>query len=444
MRASSRNDQLERQIRQRGWTRREVADAVNQAHELLTGRAGAYSEERVRRLVRGEITWPHPHYRRALEHVFGVAATELGLFNGRRTRAEPPAARMRPGGAGRPPEAGQTNRRDVMKAITLLTTVPPAMITDVNAPDGLERIAGAVSAPRRADAVVLDTIETIVDQAKLQDDRLGPRAAIGTVLTQAHLTEALLADAGSAQRPRLLSLRSRIGSSIGWQSYDLGHAEAATGHFQIARAAADECGDHAAGALAMAEWSCMAVDTDSPLAAADLAAGAEVRASDTDDPRLRAHTAAVLAVALARLGCASETRSALNRAGRYDVAEVADPADSLAYFCTPAHLARMRARALRSIGDLDAALDAASESVALQPRRDLTSAHILLGALYLDTGRLDAAVETIIAGLDAGAGPNSPRVTTRLRATWKDIRRLAPGSAPVRKLDQRLAESRAA
>lgn len=409
MRTPGRNDQLESLIRLRGWTRREVADAVNQAHELLTGRPGAYSEERVRRLVRGEITWPHPHYRRALEHVFGVAAAELGLFNGRSMRPE-----------------------------------PSAISAAARASEGAERSAAAASASRRVDTVVIGTIETIVAQAKIQDDRLGPRAAIGTMLAQAQLTESLLADAGPAVRTRLLSLRSRIATSAGWQSYDLGHHEAAVAHFRSARAAADECDDRAAGALAMAEWSCMAVDTDSPLTAADLAAGAELRASGTGDPRLRAHTAAVLAIALARLGSVSECRAALDRAGGYDLGAAPDPAASIAYFCTPAHLARMRARALRSVGDLRGALGAASESVALQPFRDLASAHILLGGLYLDTGRLDAAVETIITGLEASGAPNSPRVNRRLRSTWKDIRRTAPGSAPVRRLGERLDASRAA
>lgn len=77
------NEQLDRLIKRRGWTRRDVADAVNRAYERITGRPGAYDEERIRRLVRGEITWPHPAYRQALEVVFGARAAELGLFNSR-------------------------------------------------------------------------------------------------------------------------------------------------------------------------------------------------------------------------------------------------------------------------------------------------------------------------------------------------------------------------
>lgn len=430
-------------IKRRGWTRRDAADAVNIAYEQITGRPGAFSEERIRRLVRGEITWPHPEYRRALEEVFGVPVSDLGLFNRRRgVDARASAAH----GDGVPDwdieameERSEMNRRNVMKAIAVLGAASPTVLVGASDGDETERLAGVMSTPWRVDDATFDTVEVIVNHAKLQDDLLGPRAAIGTMLSQARLMDSLLAGLGGGRlRSRALVLRSHIGVSSGWQCFDLGHHSAAAAHFTVAREAADEAGAHDTSAMAMAEWSWTAGEIGAATLAADLAAAAESRAAVAGDPRLRAHAAGIAGVALARLGHTREARASISRAATPDIEAVCDPAESIAYFCSPAHIARLRAETLRSTGDTAAAISAATEAIALQPRRDSAETYVLLGTLHLEAGDIDAAVAAFSAAADTA--DQSPRVADQLQSAQDALETAAPRSSAARLLDHRLGD----
>ncbi|WP_280273059.1 hypothetical protein [Nocardia wallacei] len=433
-----RNRRLERLIEQRDWKRREVAERVNAAYEQITGKPGAYDDETIRRLVSGTTRWPTTGYRRALEQTFQATAAELGLYNPRAARAKisqtgtgvEAALRWNWGGE----EVDEVQRRELMRAIAVLTAAAPA-ITAALSSDEVERTIRAVTAPRRADAAVLDSIEAMLNQARLQDDLLGPQAAIRTTLTQVDIAEALLTGTRDPLEHRLKSLRSKISTSAGWQLFDLGRAEMAAEHFEIARDAADEVDDDAAGAMAMAEWSGMTEEIGRASVAADQAAAAERRASRSGDPLLCAHIAGIAALANAKAGHASDTRAALTRADGFDVANPRNPEQSLAYFCTPGHIARMRAKALHQIGDLTAAVRAAEESLRLQAVRDRAASHILLGTIHVDAGNLDAGVSEILAGAKAEAAAGSARVSGQLHNARTLVHMRAPGSEIARRLD---------
>ncbi|MBF6137158.1 helix-turn-helix transcriptional regulator [Nocardia puris] len=435
---------MDHMIKRRGWTRRDAADAVNVAYEQITGRPGAYTEERIRRLIRGEITWPHPEYRRALEEVFGVPVSDLGLFNRRRgVDAYVSTAQGGNGVSAWDIEAmegrSEMNRRNVMEAIAVLGAASPAVLVGTSGGDETERLAGPVSAPWRVDDATFDIVEVIVNHAKLQDDLLGPRAALGTMLSQARLMDSLLVGVdGGRLRSRALVLRSHIGVSSGWQCFDLGHHSAAAAHFTVAREAADEAGAHDTSAMAMAEWSWTAGAIGAATLALDLAAAAESRAAVAGDPRLRAHAAGIAGVALARLGHAREARAALTRAVTPDIEAVRDPAESIAYFCDPAHIARLRAETLRCTGDTAAAISAATEAIALQPRRDSAETYVLLGTLHLEADDINAAVAAFLTAADTAN--QSPRVAGQLRSAQDALETAAPRSSAVRLLDDRLSD----
>ncbi|MGF6881731.1 tetratricopeptide (TPR) repeat protein [Nocardia sp. GP40] len=441
-----RNRQLETLIKHHDWKQREVVDRVNAAYEQITGKPGAYDEEAVRRLVRGVTRWPTEGYRQALERTFGATAEELGLYNPRAVRVAKPSqtgrgvdAALRWNGGGE--EVDEVQRRELMRAIAVITAAAPAITAALSVGE-VERTIRAVVTPRRVDAAVLDNIESMLNQARLQDDLLGPQAAIRTTLTQVDITEALLAGPRDPLERRLKSLRSKISTSAGWQLFDLGRSSLAEEHFETARDVADEIGDDAAGAMAMAEWSGMTEEIGKPAVAVDQAAAAELRATRSGDPLLRAHTAGITALAQARAGHASETRQALTRAEGFDVTTPRTPEESLAYFCTAGHIARMRAKALHQIGDLAAAIDAANESLRLQAVRDRAASHILLGTIYLDAGQLDAGLSAILDGVETEAANGSARVSGQLQDARTLVHVRAPGSQAAQTLDARMEELR--
>ncbi|MET7774069.1 hypothetical protein [Nocardia sp. NPDC005366] len=440
--AGRRNLRLETLIARQGWKRSDVVDKVNTAYELLTGKPGAYDEEAIRRLLRGVTRWPTEGYRRALEQTFGVPAADLGLYNPRASRAKPSqtgtgaeaALRWNEGGE----EVDEVHRRELMKAIAVITAAAPAITAALNT-DEVERTIRAVATPRRADSAVLNNIEAMLNQARLQDDLLGPQAAIRTTLTQVDITEALLTS--GPQDPlerRLKSLRSKVSTSAGWQLFDLGRVNLAEKHFEAARDAADEVGDDSAGAMALAEWSAMTEEIGKPAVAADQATAAETRANRSGDPLLRAHTAGITALAQAKAGHEGDTRRALARAEAFDVSTPRTPAESLAYFCTAGHIARMRAKALHQIGDVTAAIEAAQESLRLHAVRDRAASHILLGTVYIDAGDLDSGLNAIIAGVEAEAAIGSARISGQLQRARTLVHVRAPGSKAARTLDARI------
>lgn len=438
-----RNHQLVALIERHNWRRREVVEKVNATYEQITGKPGAYDEEAIRRLISGATRWPTEGYRRALEQTFGTTAAGLGLYNPRAVSAKSSqtgtcveaALRWTEGGK----EVDEVQRRELMRAIAVITAAAPAITAALSA-DEVERTIRAVATPRRVDAAVLDNIEAILNQARLQDDLLGPQAAIRTTLTQVDVAEALLAGPRDPLERRMKSLRSKISTSAGWQLFDLGRTGLAEEHFETARDIADEIDDDAAGAMAMAEWSGMTEEVGKPAVAADQAAAAEIRATRSGDPLLRAHTAGITGLAQAKAGHASDTRQALTRADSFDIARSCTPEESLAYFCTAGHIARMRAKALHQIGDLTAAIAAAQESLRLQAVRDRASSHILLGTIYVDADDLDAGLSAILDGAEAEAANGSARVSSQLKNARTLVHVRAPGSQAARKLDARIAE----
>ncbi|WP_327116560.1 hypothetical protein OHB12_04945 [Nocardia sp. NBC_01730] len=81
-----RNKGLYHHIRQTGWTYATIAEKVNDLVERATGRRGLYTEESIRRLVNGSVSWPQLRYRNALCRLFDTSTDELGLIDNRTSR----------------------------------------------------------------------------------------------------------------------------------------------------------------------------------------------------------------------------------------------------------------------------------------------------------------------------------------------------------------------
>ncbi|GLH99896.1 hypothetical protein Pa4123_51720 [Phytohabitans aurantiacus] len=74
-----RNQELAAQITDAGMTIPEVADAISERVQDLTGKEFDYTERSVRRLLCGATSWPHAPVRLALESLFETSAVDLGF-----------------------------------------------------------------------------------------------------------------------------------------------------------------------------------------------------------------------------------------------------------------------------------------------------------------------------------------------------------------------------
>lgn len=79
-----------------------------------------------------------------------------------------------------------------------------------------ERLARAIITPSRVDERVIDHIDTMLQHCQRQEDALGPRAVLQTVLAQRQMVRALLDGCPVALRSHLLSVYSSISSSAGF------------------------------------------------------------------------------------------------------------------------------------------------------------------------------------------------------------------------------------
>ncbi len=79
-----------------------------------------------------------------------------------------------------------------------------------------QRLARAVVSPSRVDQQVIDHLAAMLQFCKHQEDALGSRAVLPTVLGQQHLVSDLLTDCPATFRPQLLSVYSDMSTSVGW------------------------------------------------------------------------------------------------------------------------------------------------------------------------------------------------------------------------------------
>ncbi|MBF6332348.1 hypothetical protein [Nocardia transvalensis] len=88
------NLQLAQRIGDSGWTQARVAELINERVEAVTGHTGTYTDESIRKLLRGNHTWPHKPYRDALCQLFDCTPADLGFFNPRAPRNLDPENRQ--------------------------------------------------------------------------------------------------------------------------------------------------------------------------------------------------------------------------------------------------------------------------------------------------------------------------------------------------------------
>jgi hypothetical protein len=87
--------------------------------------------------------------------------------------------------------------------------------------DEQERLVRAIVSPDRVDERVIDHFAAMFAHCKRQDDALGSRAVLSTVLAQRDLVRSLLTECPVSLQPRLLSVYSDISTSVGFYLFNL-------------------------------------------------------------------------------------------------------------------------------------------------------------------------------------------------------------------------------
>ena len=338
--------------------------------------------------------------------------------------------------------ADTMNRRELLRILGwAASAVAGTPLLEGLHPEEQVRVARAIEAPSRVDAVTIDHIEVILWRCIRQDDALGAQATIDTVLAQRNLVRLILPECPTALRPRLLSLYSGHSLQAGWLLYDLNDFDGAGYYFEHARATAHDAENTELGALVLCLMSHLATWRGQPRVGIDHAVAAQGWAVQTDEPRLQAYAADVAARAYAGVGQKSLCLYQLENIAE-SLARVSNGADedSVAHFYSEGHFAGTRSLCLLQLQDTHGALSAAQESLAsADPAfvRNYAFTHLYLGEAYTAAGGIHEAAAAIGEAAALAARNRSARLVGRVR-TARD--RLAQCHVPwvVRDVDERL------
>lgn len=264
----------------------------------------------------------------------------------------------------------------------LLSASAPGDATD----DGYEGLARRVDTARRIGRSMVEGLVRQTELLRTMDRQVGAPALVDQVASHlAHLKEILsFAVLPDARRP-VATVLAGAASMAAWQALDAGAVERAWRHYELAKTAAREAGDHAHLVHAMGEQGYVLADAGKPALGAELVSEARCSMGSGLPPRLLAWLLAAEAELNALAGEPDECRRLLDRA------TTTLPAGSNArdnglpnVFLNDWHLSRWRGHTLallgddRAITDLYAALEVADQTfVRAQAglRCDLAQAH---------------------------------------------------------------------
>lgn len=283
----------------------------------------------------------------ARQHGLDVAATaSLSVYvseweNGRRTISASYAAILRA-------VLGLTNDELFGSTSSLVVTS-----------DGYDELVTRIEAARALGVGMVDTLLRQNELFRAMDRQLGAPQLVDQM--NAHLatlqdamTFAVLPD---ARRPvaRVLAAAATLAA---WQALDVGSADRAWRHYELAKSAARDADEPAFLAHAMGEQAYVLADAGKPDLAIDLVREAQRTGINRKPARLVAWLNAAEAELCAMAGRADECRRALDDAAATlpDGDEARDP-DMPSIFLNQAHLARWRGNALALLGDHQAVSD---------------------------------------------------------------------------------------
>ncbi|WP_460962711.1 hypothetical protein [Parasphingorhabdus pacifica] len=323
-------------------SRQELADAVNAWLHHHTNRAGALDAHYVARLERGAVRWPGREYRAGFRAILGVGTdSALGFL---------------------PPNRARSALRDAPGNGPSITPVPEGHVE----PHEDERLSAVRGFPRRTDAAALDSLARVLAGIRKLEDETSAADVLPSVLAQRALVDRMVADARGRIRQQAVGLSSEIAQYLGWLYVPSRLWEVALRHFDRAVALALEADDPLRLATALSFQADVAMRTGDLRTAQALAeaAGRDTRVNIG----LRTYLVFQRAEIVAKRGDRSEAARLLIEADR--MVEALPPARELprsGYWYTPGFFLGQRALVLRELGDVQAAKDSATASMAEMP-----------------------------------------------------------------------------
>ncbi|MGH3888945.1 MAG: hypothetical protein ACRDSZ_20715 [Pseudonocardiaceae bacterium] len=337
--------------------------------------------------------------------------------------------------------ASAMDRREHLRLLGwMAAAVAASPILSLNS-DEQERVAKVVAAPGRVDAQVIDHIEGMLQYCKRQEDALGPRAVLYTVLAQRELVNSLLGECPDELRPRLLSVYSSMSTSVAIYCFDLDDAASAMRYCDQARGAAQEARNIELAIYALCMMSHFASRQGKAHAGIDFAAAAQNFASQTDDVLLQVCIAERFASAYGIDGQYKESMTAFDRAlSGLTVPDSRRSPASPVYWFNEGLIASRQGECLLRLGKPAEAVVSAQQALQLFDHsfvRDFAFCTLHLGTARLLSGDIEEAARVIGEGAMLAARVRSVRLTREVRVArgrmepWKDTQ-------AVRELDERL------
>jgi len=434
------NARLRRQRRQRGWSLQRVAEELQKLCELEGRRVGV-TASMVGKWERG-FKRPSPFYQEKLCALYGLSAEQLGLVDDAEQAL--PAWSVDRDTLAETLESWRhdVERRAFLRHITSVAGVAAlAPALDTAGAEPHERLARALDRPSRVDHATMEHLETVINECRRLDDRIGSRDLQGPVTGHLQLITSLLQ--GSQPGPvhrRLCTAAAQVAQLAGWLAFDMNDHKAAKRYYEVALRAAQEAGDRALAAYVLGCMSVVATYSKDAHAGLQLAHEAQRRGRGSVTATTLAWLCRVEALALATLGEAAPCGSALDRAeAAIDEASPASDPPWIYHF-NRSQLAGQKGACyvrLHQPHDARAALGEALTTLSTEFVRDRSLHLTHLASAYAQQGEIEEACRLAGDSLTNAMYTGSARELRRIHEFRRD---LDPwnGTAAVKELDAQL------
>jgi hypothetical protein len=306
--------------------------------------------------------------------------------------------------------------------------------------DEQARVGSVFNNAARLDAQTIGHLDTVLWHCKRQDDMLGPRGVLDTVLAQRELARSLLPQSPAPLRPQLLSTLGNASRLAGWFSFNLNDFASAVYYHNDARAHAHEAENVELGALVLAEMGTVAARRGTPRTGIDHAVASCEWANRTQDRRLRALCADGAALAYAVNGQRKACLGALDTA-QAEVDEIDDqtPGYSWTRYGAEAHISECSNchLELRDAGRAAEYAQHSLELMNLEFTRRVALRTVVLGRARAQSNDIDEAARLFGDAAEIAAQNSSIRLIEVLKQARTELRPWRHTTA-VRALDDRL------
>ena len=304
-----------------------------------------------------------------------------------------------------------------------------------------ERLAQALDRPSRVDQATMGHVETVTDQFRRLDDRIGSRDLLGPVLGHLRFITRLLQGSQPTQvHRRLCQAAAQVAQLAGWLSFDANLHADARAYYDVAVKAADEGNDRALSAYVLGCRGVVEIYSGEPETGLQFAQAALYRGTSAVTATTQAWLYRVEALALAALGEADHCSGALDQAERSIERSSADEDPPWIYHFDRSQLAGQKGACYVRLRHPQAAREALGEALTtLGPEfvRDRSLHLTHLASAFAQQGEIEESCRRASQSLDIIVQTGSARELRRLREFRQELDPFADTRA-VKDLDAQL------